>query len=214
LLITSYNPNALGDTLVAIVGPDQASQTHQQVGDIVAVIGADGQPVGYNFFNVSQWLGELSGNGQITLTADQVAQLNAAIKDAGLPGQLAVDPQPKFVIGKITAFEDHPDSDHLHVAQVDVGDQTLQIVVGAPNAALGETVVVALPGAMMPSGKIIWPGALRGVASSGMLSSARELAIPGAPQKRGILLMPDHLAAGTPFDFAKAEKVVAAQNQA
>ncbi|KRM72892.1 YtpR family tRNA-binding protein [Lacticaseibacillus brantae] len=214
MLITSYNPDALGDTLVAIVGPDQASQTSQQVGDIVAIVGADGQPVGYNFFNVSQYLGQLNGNGQITLTAEQVEKLNGAIKAAGLPGELTVDDQPKFVIGKITAFEDHPDSDHLHIAQVDVGSQTLQIVVGAPNAELGETVVVALPGAMMPSGKIIWPGALRGVASSGMLSSARELAIPGAPQKRGILLMPEQLAAGTPFDFDKAAKVVAAQNQA
>ena len=126
-------------------------------------------------------------------------------------GQLEVDEKPKFVIGKIVDFKDHPDSDHLHVTQVDIGDEQVQIVCGAPNAALGQTVVVALPGAMMPDGKIIWPGSLRGVASYGMISSARELAIPGAPQRRGILVMPDNLAAGSPFDAKEAAAVVAAQ---
>lgn len=43
---------------------------------------------------------------------------------------------------------DHPDSDHLHIAQVDTGDDELrQIVCGAPNIEKGQTVIVAMPGA-------------------------------------------------------------------
>ncbi len=211
MLITSYNQSAFGDTLLAITGQDTATQTIQRRGDIVAILNDKGNVIGYNFFNVTQWLGQLTGQGRIVLTATQIAELNQAIQTAGLPDKLAVDETPKFVIGKIVDFKDHPDADHLHVAQVDIGNEQVQIVCGAPNAALGQTVVVALPGAMMPDGKIIWPGSLRGVASYGMISSARELAIPGAPQRRGILVMPDSLPAGTPFDAKKAEAVVAVQ---
>ncbi|QVI33689.1 tRNA-binding protein [Lacticaseibacillus chiayiensis] len=211
MLITSYNHPAFGDTLIAITGPDTEDQTTQQKGDIVAILNDQGQVIGYNFLKVSQWLGTINAKGQVKLTEDQVSQLNAAIQQAGLPGKLEVDDKPKFVIGKIVDFKAHPDADHLHVAQVDIGDKQVQIVCGAPNAALGQTVVVALPGAMMPDGKIIWPDSLRGVASYGMISSARELAIPGAPQRRGILVMPDHLAAGTPFNAKEAAAVVADQ---
>ncbi|KRO16668.1 YtpR family tRNA-binding protein [Lacticaseibacillus saniviri] len=211
MLITSYNNTALDDTLIAVMAQDTPDQTAQQSGDITAIINGDDQVIGYNFFRVSQWLGDLNVSGGIQLNANQVATLNHAIEEAGLPGQMTVDDTPKFVIGKIVSFDAHPDSDHLHVAKVDVGSETLQIVVGAPNADLGQTVVVALPGAMMPDGKIIWPGALRGVPSSGMMASARELQLKGAPQRRGILLMPDTFKPGEPFDFAKGEAVVAAQ---
>lgn len=212
MLITSYNRQAWGDTLIAVLAQDMSEQTTKHQGDIVGVYAEDGTALGFNFFNVSQWVPDFSGNGQVTLTAEQVSTLNQAIKTAGLTGQLAVDNEPKLVIGKIVKYEAHPDSDHLHVAQVDLGGHTEQIVCGAPNAAVGQTVVAATPGTMMPDGKIIWPGELRGVASYGMLCAARELALPGAPQKRGILIMPDDLTAGTPFDFALGAKVVATQN--
>ncbi len=115
------------------------------------------------FFNVSQILGQLDGRGQVFLTDAQVDQLNAAITAAGAPGQLVADHAPKLVIGVVNELTAHPDSDHLHVGQVDIGQpETVQIVCGAPNVAAGQHVVVALPGAMMPTGQIIWPGALRG----------------------------------------------------
>ena len=60
--------------------------------------------------------------------------------------------------------------------------------------------VAALPGAMMPSGSLIWPGALRGVPSYGMLCSARELDLPNAPQVRGIIELNTDLEAGLAFD--------------
>lgn len=212
MLIASYNPDAMGDTLIVVLAQDQPGETHQQFGDIVAISDAQGKVVGYNFFNVSQILGTLSDRGQVLLTDTQVDKLNAAITAAGAPGQLVADHDPKLVIGVVNELAAHPDSDHLHVGQIDVGwPETVQIVCGAPNVAAGQHVVVALPGAMMPTGQIIWPGALRGVDSYGMICAARELGVPGAPDRHGILVMPDDLAAGTPFDMDVAIKVVAAQ---
>ena len=53
----------------------------------------------------------------------------------------------KIVVGKVLTCEPHPDSDHLHVCTVDVGDGTAkQIVCGAPNVAAGQKVPVVLPG--------------------------------------------------------------------
>ena len=120
---------------------------------------------------------------------------------AGFDEQLTYDGQPKFVVAEILTMEDHADSDHLHVCQVEVGlDAPVQIVCGAPNAVVGMKTVAALPGAMMPSGSLIWPGALRGVPSYGMLCSARELDLPNAPQVRGIIELNADLEAGSAFD--------------
>ena len=52
---------------------------------------------------------------------------------------------------------------------MNIGDKKVQIVAGAPNAALGLKTIVALPGAMMPSGAFIFPGKLRGEDSCGMM---------------------------------------------
>lgn len=215
MLIASMNFQSFGDTLITILGQDVTEQVTQQKGDIVRIFAADTDTtIGYNFLNSHQWLPELGEhNGQVQLTAEQVATLNTALKQQGFAPELVLDLTPKFVIGHIDTFEAHPDSDHLHVAQVTVDHgETLQIVVGAPNAALGQKVVVAKVGAFMPNGAIIWPGKLRKVASFGMMCAARELQLPNAPQRRGILIMPDSIPTGTAFDFAKGAKLVAAQN--
>ena len=59
-----------------------------------------------------------------------------------------------LVIGKVLECEMHPDSDHLHVCKVDVGDEILQIVCGAPNVRKDLKVIVALPGAKLPEKEI------------------------------------------------------------
>lgn len=81
------------------------------------------------------------------------------------------------VVGHIVSAEEHPDADRLKVCQVDVGDSALlQIVCGAPNAAVGMKVPCALVGASLP-GFEIKRAKLRGVESHGMLCSARELGL-------------------------------------
>ena len=81
-----------------------------------------------------------------------------------------------LTIGEVLECEMHPDSDHLHVCKVNVGDEVLQIVCGAPNVRKGLKVIVALPGAKLPGGTIS-KSMKRGVESNGMLCSIAELGL-------------------------------------
>ncbi len=82
------------------------------------------------------------------------------------------------VVGRVTEISRHPDSDHLWVCRVDVGrDSPIQIVTGAQNVRQGDLVPAALDGSTLPGGKSIHAGALRGVASEGMLCSLGELGL-------------------------------------
>lgn len=85
-------------------------------------------------------------------------------------------PASKLVIGEVLECVDHPDSDHLHVCKVDVGEEVLQIVCGAPNVRKGLKVIVALDGAVLPGGTIK-KGTIRGQESNGMLCSIAELGL-------------------------------------
>ena len=83
----------------------------------------------------------------------------------------------KLVIGQVDECENHPDSDHLHVCKVNVGNaEDLQIVCGAPNVRKGLKVIVALDGAKLPGGEIK-KSTIRGVESNGMLCSIAELGL-------------------------------------
>ncbi len=84
----------------------------------------------------------------------------------------------KVVVGKLISVEKHPDSDHLLICMVDVGEaEPLQIVTGAQNVKPGEYVPVALNGSTLPGGVTIKSGKLRGVPSNGMLCSLGELGL-------------------------------------
>ena len=87
------------------------------------------------------------------LSIEEIAQ---KITDAGLEVE-AVEHQSQgtnLVIGEVLECTDHPDSDHLHCTKVNVGNEVLNIVCGAPNVAAGQKVIVALPGAKLPGGEI------------------------------------------------------------
>lgn len=208
MLIASYNKEQLGDVLVTVVAPDATTQETERKGDVVRILDAEsGATTGYNFFGAAGEVGGLEGQcGQVFLTEDQVAALNGVLEAAGFAPELVFDDTPKFVVGHVETLEDHPDSDHLHVTSIRIdGDECLQIVCGAPNIEQDQNVVVAKVGAMMPDGAIIFPGSLRGVDSFGMVCSARELHLPNAPQKRGILVLDaGEYPAGSAFDFEKA----------
>lgn len=81
-----------------------------------------------------------------------------------------------LVIGEVIECGPHPDSDHLHVTKVDVGDEILDIVCGAPNVRKGLKVIVARAGAILPGGEIK-KGVIRGVESNGMLCALNELGV-------------------------------------
>ena len=103
------------------------------------------------------------------------------------------------VAGRIVEMVRHTNSDHMWVCQVDVGgDAPLQIVTGAQNQKVGDMVPVALDGSLLPDGKEIHAGMLRGELSNGMMCSFQELGlshgcVPYACEN-GILFLP----AGTP----------------
>ena len=83
------------------------------------------------------------------------------------------------VAGRIVEMVRHTNSDHMWVCQVDVGgDAPIQIVTGAQNQKVGDMVPVALDGALLPDGKEIHAGTLRGEASNGMMCSLKELGLP------------------------------------
>lgn len=86
-------------------------------------------------------------------------------------------PQKAYVVGEIIAIEKHEDADKLNVCTVDVGNETLQIVCGAPNVRLNAFVIVALVGTTMPDGMTIEKRMVRGVDSVGMICSLQEIGL-------------------------------------
>lgn len=83
-----------------------------------------------------------------------------------------------LTIGYVKECEIHPNSDHLHICQVEVRPNEIkQIICGAPNVAAGKKVIVANVGAVLPGDFKIKPSKIRGVESDGMLCSLQELGI-------------------------------------
>ncbi len=120
-------------------------------------------------------------------------ELGATLTDLGLELENIVRPYEAIrdiVVGHVLTADPHPDSDHLSVCKVDVGQaEHLDIVCGAPNVRAGQKVPVALVGTTMPGGLVIKKAKLRGVPSFGMICSENELGF--ADDHSGIMVLPD-----------------------
>ncbi|MDE7152835.1 MAG: phenylalanine--tRNA ligase subunit beta [Muribaculaceae bacterium] len=105
-----------------------------------------------------------------------------------------------IVIGKVLTCTEHPDSDHLHITTVDLGDgQATQIVCGAPNVAAGQTVVVATVGTTLYNGDEefkIKKSKIRGVESFGMICAEDEIGVGSSHD--GIIVIDRDVNPGTP----------------
>ncbi len=105
-----------------------------------------------------------------------------------------------IVIGKVITCVEHPNSDHLHITTVDLGDGAeTQIVCGAPNVAAGQTVVVATVGTTLYDGDkefAIKKSKIRGVESFGMICAEDEIGV--GTSHDGIIVIADDVKPGTP----------------
>ncbi|MGX9135599.1 YtpR family tRNA-binding protein [Rummeliibacillus sp. JY-2-4R] len=202
-MIVSYNKAHVGDVLLVQLTTEAIVKTEiEKHGDLVLLKeGATGEVKGFNLFNASNYM-TIEEIGNVEVTKELVSKLEEAITKNGVIFSLDVDLTPKFVVGFVKEVSEHPNADKLHICKVDVGEEEpLQIVCGAPNVAEGQHVVVAKIGAVMPSGLVIKESELRGVESYGMMCSARELAIPNAPQVKGIMVLDDNAEVGSAFKF-------------
>ncbi|WP_368985526.1 YtpR family tRNA-binding protein [Caldifermentibacillus hisashii] len=198
-----YNKEGVGDIFLISLQPvNQANFTYEKKDDVVKIVNSEtGETAGFNLFNASNYVSFTVTKGLVDLTEELVAKLNEIINSHGFTDQLTADLSPKFVVGYVKEKEKHPQADKLSVCKVDVGTEILQIVCGAPNVDAGQKVVVAKIGAVMPIGLVIQPAELRGISSQGMICSARELALPNAPEKKGILVLEDTYTVGTEFKY-------------
>jgi tRNA-binding protein len=195
-----YNREGIGDTLLITLKqiPSEDRRVERK-GNVARVFSSEtNDTVAFNIFEASTYF-DVQEQGVVTLTEELVNSVNDVIAKADYTDLLVLDLTPKFVVGFVAEKEKHPNADKLNVCQVDVGDQTLQIVCGAPNVEKGQKVVVAKVGAVMPSGLLIKDAQLRGVDSFGMICSAKELDLPNAPQEKGILVLEADAEVGSAF---------------
>ncbi len=120
------------------------------------------------------WLQELSGTSKSPQELAEFLTMRAfeveSVEEVGFDIE-------NVVVGEVMDLKKHPNADRLRVAQINVGEETLQIVCGAPNIKAGQKVPVALVGAILPGGVIIKQSEIRDVTSNGMICSQKELGL-------------------------------------
>ncbi|MHA4988342.1 phenylalanine--tRNA ligase subunit beta [Cetobacterium somerae] len=108
----------------------------------------------------------------------------------------------KVVIGQITEYGKHPEAEKLTLLKVNIGEEEeLQIVCGAPNHKLGDKVVVATIGAVLPGDFKIKKSKIRGIESQGMLCSEVELGLGNDGD--GIIILPEDAPLGVEYRVYK-----------
>ena len=143
------------------------------------------------------WLGEWVDVGS------DVPALAHALTMAGLEVEGIEPAAPALsgvVVGEVLSVEKHPNAEKLSICRVAGGPSELQIVCGAANVRAGLKAPLALIGAKLPSGLEIKAAKLRGVESSGMLCSAKELGLEDG--SNGLLELPAELRTGEDFSAA------------
>ena len=137
----------------------------------------------------------------IDLTGMDLKELAVKVTKAGINVEKVVTNKiDNLTIGEVVECVDHPDSDHLHVCQVNIGDKVTQIVCGAPNVRKGLKVIVALPGAELPGDFVIKASKIRGEESNGMICALYELGLEEETEEnynRGIEELPSDAPVGT-----------------
>jgi phenylalanyl-tRNA synthetase beta chain len=141
-----------------------------------------------------RWLRELC---PVQISDDEIAR-KLTLAGLEVEGRETRAIGPGVVAARIVSRAPIEGSDHLSVCQVDDGAGTHQVVCGAQNYAEGDVVAMARPGAKLPDGMEIKRAKLRGVESSGMLCSQRELGL--SEDHSGLMILPRETRIGAPLD--------------
>ena len=136
----------------------------------------------------------------IDISDQDLKELAVKITKAGINIEKVITNHiDNLVIGEVVDCVNHPNSDHLHVCQVNVGNELVQIVCGASNVRKGLKVIVALPGAVLPGNFVIQKGKIRDVESNGMLCALFELGLEEKTEEnynKGICELPSEAKVG------------------
>ena len=142
----------------------------------------------------------------IDLSGEDLKELAVKVTRAGINVEKVITNHiDNLIVGEVVECINHPDSDHLHICQVNIGDSITQIVCGAPNVRVGLKVITALPGAILPGDFEIKKSKIRGVESNGMLCALFELGLEEKTDdnyNKGICELDDNAIVGTdPLEF-------------
>lgn len=142
----------------------------------------------------------------IDLNGEDLKELAVKVTKAGINVEKVITNHiDNLTIGEVVECVNHPDSDHLHICQVNIGDSITQIVCGASNVRAGLKVIVALPGAILPGNFEIKKSKIRGVESNGMLCALFELGLEDKTEDnydKGICELDNSAVVGTdPIEF-------------
>ncbi len=145
-------------------------------------------------------------NDYVDISDENLKELALKITDAGVNVETVEEYSlPNLVVGQIIDVFPHPDSDHLNVTKVDVGNETLQIVCGAQNLEKKMMVIVAKEGCVLPGNIEIKKTVMRGVESNGMLVALMELGLEENNKEnyaKGICKLPtDALIGSNPYNY-------------
>ena len=114
----------------------------------------------------------------IDIEDQDLVELATKVTESGINVEKVVTNHiDNLVIGEVLECIDNPDSDHLHICQVDIGNEKTQIICGAPNVRKGIKVIVAKPGAVLPGDFEITKSKIRGEESNGMICALFELGL-------------------------------------
>ena len=137
----------------------------------------------------------------VDIENEDLHKLAEKITQAGVNIEKIVDNRiENLVIGEVVECFKHPDSDHLNVCKVNIGDKIVQIVCGAHNVREGIKVLVALPGCILPGNVEIKKSSIRGEESNGMICALFELGLEDRTKEnydKGILVVDTDLEAGS-----------------
>ncbi len=140
------------------------------------------------------WLKELTGlDWPVEEMGDRLTLCGTACEEID-PLDRHLD---KVVVGEVTDLQPIEGADKIRKATVNIGDETLDLVCGAPNVAVGQKVAVAQVGAEMAGGLKIKKSKIRGIPSAGMICAADELGL--FEDHSGIMVLDESAVPGTPL---------------